>query len=213
MKLPKSVKVKDTVSLFMNKYSYKVVLVCPAASWFRGNDLDLVTLRLDEVKKNGKMPPWLKIKSPDDLKNCFDVCKALKGFSDYQIRIEHPLINFYTNNESSVEKLSALDPDRVKYVSRPNKSNPTLTEGTVIVKNLDFDFKIYLGRTRKSHLEFVEWAKNNKKIRLTKRVIEDLSRSSSWGGGYFYVKGESNLTMVKMFVGTEISKIEAVIKA
>lgn len=195
----------------MDTYQYKVVLVCPAASWFRGNDLAFVETKLGHL--GSATPPWLTLKNPGDKEFCFDLLSILKQFSNYDLRVEHPILNFYTNDTSQVEALTALDPTRVKYISMPNKQYPQLTKGTVIVKNLDFDYKVYLGRTRKPFIEFIVWASNNKKMRLTGKAKEDLSRTHSWGGSYFYVKGEQTLTMVKMFVGSEISKIETIIKA
>lgn len=196
----------------MDAYQYKVVLICPVASWFRGNDLAFVAVKLGQLGTS-QTPPWLTLKTPGDKEYCFDLLAVFTQFDSYDIRVEHPILNFYTNNSTHVEKLTALDPLRVKYVSMPNKQFPQLSKGTVIVKNLDFDYKVYLGRTRKPFVEFVVWALNNKKLRLTGKAKEDLTRTSSWGGSYFYVKGEQTLTMVKMFVGGEISKIETIIKA
>lgn len=213
MKLPQSVKIKDTVSLYLNKYQYKISLICPASNWFRGNDLDFVSNKLEDIKKGGYCPPWLKIKSGEDQQYCIDICKILKGFKDYDIRVEHPLLNLYTNDSNQVEKLANIDPERTKYVCMPNKNHPALGKNAVIVKRLNYDFKIYIGRTRKSYPEFVSWCAKNKNIRLTSRLRDDLSRNSSWGGSYFYVRGENTLTMVKMFIGSEISKIEQIIKA
>lgn len=214
MKLHKSVRIKDTVSLFMNAYQYKVVLVCAGANWFRGNDLDFVASKLQDLDSNNLTnPPWLKFKNDGDKEYCVDVFNAFKTLTDYEIRVEHPIINFYTNNKSHVELLTALDPERIKYICIPNKQNPSLEENTVIVKKLDYDYKVHIGRTRRSHADFISWANGSDKIRLTPRVTRDLNHTHSWGGGYFYVKGDKVLTMVKMFVGSEINKIERVIKA
>lgn len=213
MKIPQSVKVKDTVSLYLNKYQYKIVLIYPAANWFRENDLDTISAKLNNVRKGGRMPPWLKFKNVDDQQYCIDVCKILKDYTDYSVRVEQPLLNIYTNDQSQIEHLAKIDADRIKYICIPNKNHPSLKENTVIVKKLDYDFKVFVGRTRKSYPEFLGWCSKNKNIRLTSRLKSDLSRSNSYGGGYFYVRGENTLTMVKMFVGSEISKIEHIIKA
>jgi hypothetical protein len=197
----------------MNKYKYKIVLVCPVANWFRGNDLDHVLLKLNELSQTKNPAAWIKIKGPDDEEYCRNLHTSMKNLVDYELRVEHPLINIYTNNTQHLESLSALDASRVKYVSIPNKNNPDLVSNSVIVKKLDFDYKIHMGRTRQEYNNFLKWAENNKKIRLSKKLIRDLGKSSSWGGSYFYVKGESNLTMVRVFLGSDIAKIESVIKA
>ena len=197
----------------MNKYKYKIVLVCPVANWFRGNDLDNVSQKLLELDQSKPLPPWIKIRTADDKLFCCDLYKAMRSLTDYELRVEHPLINVYTNNTNHVETLALVDSTRVKYISIPNKSNPDLITNSVIVKNLDYDYKIHMGRTRQEYSNFIQWATNNNKIRLPKKVIRDLTKTNSWGGSYFYVKGANTLTMVRVFLGSDIAKIESVIKA
>ncbi len=212
MKLPKSIQIKDTVSLFSNKYQYKVVVVCPTANWFRNADLDLVATRLD-LLKDGEKPIWLKIKGQEDIDFSHALRKAILSFKDYNIRVEHPYVNFYTNDPKAVETLTAIDPKRINYISIPSKNNPSLQSGTVICKKIDFGFKVFLGKTTQNYSNFVQWTKNNDKVKLTKRAERDLSRDRSYGGSYIYVKDDKSMTMVRMFIGTSISKVESVIKA
>ena len=209
MKLPKSVLIKDTVSLFANKYKYKIVLVCPVSGWFRGNKLDFVLEKLNE----GVFPPWVKIKSQADIDYCFSLQQLMTTLSDYEIRVESPRINFYTNNAADIEKLAALDADRVKFICLPNKASPNLVEDSVIVKTLDYGFRVHLGSSKSSYINFVKWCDGNEKVRLPKRAKQDLSKNFSWGGGYFYVKDEKTLTIVRLFLNNVITKVETVIKA
>lgn len=209
MKLPKSVLIKETVSLFANKYKYKIVLVCPVAGWFRGNKLDFVLEKLNE----GVFPPWVKIKTQADVDYCFALQQLMTTLSDYELRIESPRINFYTNTSANIEKLAALDEDRIKFICLPNKTSPNLEENTVIVKTLDYNYKIHLSATKQDYQSFLNWCDGNDKLRLPARVKKDLGRRNSWGGGYFYVKDDKTLTMVRMFLGAVISKVETVIKA
>ncbi len=122
MKLPKSVLIKETVSLFANKYKYKIVLVCPVAGWFRGNKLDYVLEKLNE----GNFPSWVKIKSKEDLEYCFKLRDLMTTLGDYELRIESPRINLYTNDNTTVEKLASLDEQRVKFICLPNRNSPVL---------------------------------------------------------------------------------------
>jgi len=214
VKIAKSILIKDTLSLFSNKYKYKVVLLCPLASWFRGNELTNVAERIEDLKNRGVHPQWTKLKLPDDIAFTKQILKTLESFGqNYDLRIEQPFINFYTNEPSYVEKFANISPERVKYVSMPNKNNPDLVAKSVIVKKLDFDYKIFMGRTRKNYADFVAWSEGNKKVKLTPTVKKHLLRDRSWGGSYFYVKGEQTLTLVKLFLGSDIAKIDNVIKA
>jgi hypothetical protein len=209
MKLPKSVLIKETVSLFANKYKYKIVLVCPIAGWFRGNKLDYVLEKLNE----GHFPSWVKIKTKEDLEYCFKLRDLMSTLGDYELRIESPRINLYTNDSTTIEKLASLDDQRVKFICLPNRTSPVLEKDNVIVKTLDYKYKIHIGATRQDYQSFLNWSDGNDKLRLTKRIKKDLGKGFSWGGGYFYVKDDKTLTMVRMFLGNVISRIETVIKA
>ena len=122
-------------------------------------------------------------------------------------------IFFHTSKFIDVEKIAKIDSDRVKYVSLPNAGTETVLDNhKVIVKNLDFDYKVTMGRTRQNFSEFVAWCEDKDKIRMPKRAKRDLSKSACWGGSHFYVKDDKMLTMVKMFVGGYIHSVESVVK-
>lgn len=195
--------------MFANKYKYKIVLVCPVAGWFRGNRLDFVLEKLNE----GVFPPWVKIKTPADVDYCYKLRDLMTTLSDYVLRIESPRINLYTNDTATIEKVAALDENRVKFICLPNRTSPELAVDTVIVKTLDYNYKVHLSATKQNYQSFLTWSAGNNKLRLTKRVQLDLSKQSSWGGSYFYVKDAKTLTVVRMFLGAAINKIETVIKA
>ncbi len=211
MKLNTKIQVKATKRLFMDKYQYKIVLVCPVANWFRGSNLDYVKekLRLIEGKELPlDTPLWNKLKTKEDVDYCLKLGTLMQQMSNFEIRVEHPLLSFYTNNFDDIVILCNADIDRVKYVTKPTES---LEKNTVYLPKINYGFKVTMGRTRSSYDSFINWAKDNNKIKLTKSVISDLSSSRSWGGNYFYVKDEKALTMVKMFLGAEISRIDRVI--
>jgi hypothetical protein len=128
---------------------------------------------------------------------------------DYDIRVETPWVSIYTNNINDINYLIKLDEDNVKYVSSPDSS---LEVGTIVMPKMPFDYRITLGKTTKSHSEFIEWASAMNKLRLTKSCIRALERPRSWGGTHFYVKGDNVLLMAKMHLGGSISKIERIVK-
>lgn len=209
MRLPKSLQIKETVSLYAKKYQYKVVLVTPVAYIFRGNDLEFAAKCIE----SRHFPSWTKIKSEEDIEYSAKVLEVLKSLNnDYTIRVENPRLNFYSNDPLAVETLVNLDESNIKYITIPYKSSPKLNSDSVIVKKLDYDYKITIGRTRRDHSSFLAWADGNEKIKLTKKCERELKRSQSWGGFYFYVRGEKTLTMVRMFLGSDIAKTETVLK-
>jgi hypothetical protein len=212
MKLPQSIQTKQTTKLFNNKYKYKIVLVSKAAGWFRGCNFERVTEGL-LLQSDPNADKWLIKLTSDEQVYTLWLKATLEKLSNYEIRVENPFISFYTNTKEDVEKLAKLDSDRVKYVCLPAAGTENvLDQGTIIVKNLDFAYKVTMGRTRQNFNEFVQWCEGKDKIRMPKRAKADLSKSKCWGGSHFYVKDEKTLTMVKMFVGGFIHSVESVVK-
>lgn len=199
----------------MDKYQYKAVLVCPVASWFRGGNLDFAKeklLLIDAKKLPLDTPLWSKLKTQQDLDFCIKLEYILSKLSNFDIRVEHPLLSFYTNTFDDMVTVSNVDVFRTKYVSQPGTTlQPKLEKNTIFLPKIDYGFRVTMGKTRTNYASFIEWAKNNNKVKLTNNAIRDLGRDRSWGGCYFYVKDEKSLTLVKMFLGSEIGRIDRVI--
>jgi len=211
MKLDPSIVIKPTSKLFFNKYKYKIVVVNKGSSWFRGNDLDHVEQRLGNTTSS---LTWERNLDKTDREYNQKLLLLFRQCNDYELRIENPYLSFYTNTEKDVGKLAKIDVLKVKYAVMPDaKSQLILNQHTVIVKRLDFAYKVSMGRTTQEFVSFINWCEDNPKIRMPRRVKQDLAKSYSWGGGHFYVKDEKTLLMVKMFVGSWINKVEQVVKA
>lgn len=212
MKLNQKIQVKRTKKLFDNTYKYKAVFICLFSGFFRGNNLEFAQQKLKDVKKTGRYPLWAKKASSSDVEYALEIYKTLSKMKDYTLRIESPIISFYSNDLSDIKTITELDLEAVKYVSMP-ESTQSMDKDTVYVRNLDYGFKVTMGRTTQSHSNFISWINANpQKIRMPKRCLEDLERGHSWGGGYFYVKDDKTLTMVKMFLGNSIARVDNVVK-
>ncbi len=199
----------------MDKYQYKTVLVCPVASWFRGVNLEYVREKLLDIEDKPvplDTPLWSNLRNKKDLEYCLKLEHALSTIKDFSVRVEHPLISLYSNNINDIVSISNIDPERVKYVSKPgDEVRPKLEKNTVFLPKIKYGFKITLGKSTRSHENFVSWAAKSEHVKLTKSCIRDLSRSKSWGGSYFYAKDERSITMVRMFLTAEINRIDRVI--
>lgn len=207
------VKIKHSQRLFENQYRYKAVVVCPGGHWFRGNNLDFAQDMLDGWTKGDLQKyQWLKIKGPADYQYCVDLLKILKKTGDYRLRIEHPLLSFYSNNYNDIVSIANLDIKKTKYVAEP-PNNTDITEGEIILKRIDYGFKVTIGATRQNFRNFVEWSEQSKKVKMTKGCKTALLKDRSWGGSYFYVKDEHTMTLIKMFIGSDIARVDKVIKA
>lgn len=205
MKFPPSIKTKFTTRVFNNKYKYKAVIISKGTHLFRGNNLESVK---ESIKVSSKL-------TQDDQAFILNLYVFFKKAEEYSIRIESPLLSFYTNSANDLEKIVKLDPSKIKYVSYPKPgSEALLDDKKIIVKNLDFEFKVTMGATRQDYTNFVSWCEDKQlKIKLPKRAQKQLARDKSWGGYYFYVKDEKTLTMVKVFLGGYIQSVEQLVKA
>lgn len=209
MRLPQQIKSKITSKLYYNKYKYKVVLLTSTASWFRSKNFEFTAKKIVTGE-----PYYLDQKTPAEKQYAQELLELFTKLEDYDLRVENPLLSFYTNNEKDALKVAKVDANRTKYVSYPSTDSEHLLEyNTVILKRLDYGFKITMAQCPNDVSNFVQWCENNNKVRLTERAKRDLNKPRSWGGSHFYVKDDKTLTMVKMFLGSYISKIERVVKA
>ena len=206
-------KYKETRSLFLRKYQYKIALVCSSATLFRGGDIDNVIMELAkiDIKYPEHFSYWAsRIKSTEDLEYVRSLCQDFKKITDYDLRVEQPIINIYTNNIKTVKLFEKKYSDTVKFISKPAEDG-VLTSDTIIMNKMNFDYRVTMGATKQKYSTFVEWAENNAKIKLTKSCTRDLNLGRSWGGTHFYVTGDNNLLMTKMHLGGTISKVQRII--
>ena len=196
----------------MDEYAYKAVLVVPGAHWFRSNDLDGVSKRIRALKRGGSpyKSGFITIKNEDDLQYIEKLVKVLKQMTDFNIRVEIPLVSVYTNLPTDIDKLCSLDSERVKYISKPPSQG--LDKNIVVMNRTGWDFKITLGPTSQNYSNFVEWAENGKDlVKLTGSAKRALMRDSHWGGSHFYAKNDKAVTMTRAFLGDTISRVDQVV--
>jgi hypothetical protein len=210
MKFLKNYNVKHSTRLFQGKYKYKIVFTSGVAGWFRGNSVG--NIRQSYERKDSYYHN--KTANPIELTHALKMSDVLETMEDWNARVETPFVSIYLNNERDLESIVKNCKDRVKYVEIPDpKSQDLLTQGFVLVKKLDFKFRVSLGISNQNHCDFVHWCENNPKIRMPKRAKRDLTRDGNTGGGFFYVKDEKSLTMVKMFLGRTITRVETVVQS
>lgn len=205
--------IKTTKSLFRGIYQYKIVLKCAGAAYFRSGDMNNTLAELskvDVISQNVKRR--YGIKTQEDLAYALLLQKSLKKLSDIEVRVESPFVTVYSNSRAEIDTLANLDKDNVKYISVPPAAH-SLTEGTIILPKVPYEFRVTLGKTTHNNEAFVSWADNNPKLKLTNSCRRDLCKDRSWGGTYFYISGDNNLLMAKMHLGGSINKVERIIKA
>jgi hypothetical protein len=181
------------------------------AAWFRGNNTDHADQMLKKYASDD-LPKYqcLNIKNPTDYLYSVEVLNLLKSFSDYDLRIEQPLLSFYTNHLDSAVTMANLDVSRTKYMCGP-PDNVVINTGEIILKRVPFTYKVTLGKTKKNYSSFVDWSAKINKIKMTKTCKTNLCKDRSRGGFYFYVKDDATMSMVKMFVNSDILRIDKII--
>ncbi len=210
MKFLKSHNVKYSTKLFQNKNKYKVVFTSGVAGWFRGSNVE----RINKFYHSNDDLYYSRRASSSDKNRAHKLASTLAAIENWQSRVETPTVSIYINTEKDLEAIVNVCKNEIKYIEIPDPNHVnSLTEGTILVKKLNFGFKVTLGVSGQCHANFVQWCENNPKIRLPKRAAKDLSKDRSSGGGFFYVKDEKSLTMVKMFLGRTITKVETVVQA
>lgn len=185
--------VKTTKKLYKGKYQYNIVLVCAFSHVFRGHDSDTYINRISREERLFKhTATW---RSPADLAYTMEIYNTLTSMDDYCTRVEFPAVTIYTTNYSDIIALREINVANVRCISMPHAN---LLVGTVYMPTLNYEFCVTIGRTKKPYLDFLEWADEINKLRITNGCRAMLLQSASYGGGRFYVTGDNMLLMCRM---------------
>lgn len=206
---------KETKKLYHGKYQYKIVLICPGVSAFRGNNLDQTFVKLSNLSIHPNTDTLYShrlyssiVRQQSEIVYLFDLYDCFTKMIDYTVRVESPWLSVYSNNEDDIESLKSINENRVKVIYRPLIS---LNKGE-IVSSLPYDYKVTIKSQRENQDSFVDWAKQFDTIRLTYTCADILTNGRVWPiESYFYVRGEKTLTMAKLHLGGLIQRIEKIV--
>lgn len=205
---------KETTKLYQGKYQHRIVLVCYGAGMFRGGNLNTIFKRLSEVEVGPPSyswqtyPPPVPVRNQADLNYLFDVYSCLSRMEDFTVRVENPWLSIYTNDEKDIRALRLIDSTRVKAIYQPAAQ---LEEG-VCVSSLPYDFKVFVKPNDAGHDSFIEWAESNDNIKLTKSVVHSLKGFRRSNQSYFYVSGDKNLTMARIYLGGLVKRVDRIVR-
>jgi hypothetical protein len=203
---------KKTNKLFLDKYRYKIVLISKLATTFRGRDIEDAAEKIAYWRENKTFPGWVYNGVASDLDRAFNIVKAFQKVSDYKLMVSSPFLTFYTDKFDDFKQVSKELFDYIKYISMPEDTRPVLEKNTVYLKRIDYDFKITLTHRVPNNESFFKWCTGNDKIRMPRRCRDHVRRGWRSGDSYFYVKDAKTLSMVQMFLGSNIQRIDRVIK-
>jgi hypothetical protein len=216
MNLLQKVPVKYTSRLFHNKFACKVVVKTVASSLFRGKNLEKVKDVIDcpsllnsYIVNSSTAKKFVDTEGGVNFLN--DLYKNLLNLSEYHIRVEYPFISIYVHDTSIVNSIiEDIGTYKIKYVSIP-RDGIAIPKDTVLCKHIKFKYKVHIGPTTSNYNSFLEWAEKTSNVRITNSLKKKLSRNRSYEQSFVYVKDEKTLTMVKIFLGNCITKIDSVL--
>jgi len=196
----------------LDKFRYKIVLVSRLAGTFRGGNIEDAAEKIIYYKENRVFPGWIYNGVDSDLDRAFNIMKSLQKVNDFKLMVSNPFLTFYTDNLDDFKQVSKELFDYIKYVSMPENTRPVLEKNTVYLKRINYDFKITITQRVPNNESFFNWCKDNDKIRMPRRCSDHVRRGWRSGDSYFYVKDAKTLSMVQMFLGSNIQRIDRVIK-
>ena len=196
----------------MDLYRYKIVLVSKLATTFRGRDIEDAAEKISHWRENKTFPGWVYNGVASDLDRAYNIVKAFQKVSDYKLMVSSPFLTFYTDKFDDFKQVSKELFGYVKYISMPEDANSVLEKNKVYLKRVDYDFKITITQRVPNNESFFKWCTGNDKIRMPRRCRDHIRRGWRSGDSYFYVKDAKTLSMVQMFLGSNIQRIDQVIK-
>lgn len=214
MSLLTDLKTAYTQRLFKNKYSYKisrnVIYSKNVQRYIRKLDFVKPLELLEKLRQNPLNVHYSEAHVADSI----ETIKLISSFdpSEYKL-VGNFNLTLLTNNKEYVEKLAALDKLFLTHLSIPY-DGVELQPGQIVRKTISHKYVVYLTPyIKKDMSSFLNWATDNPNIRLTYKTSRELKLGISlWGNGYFYVKNDKAMTMVKLMLGQYISKVDTVVK-
>jgi hypothetical protein len=197
--------IHNTTQLYYNKYVNKIVLETETAYMFRGNNHDVITSNIHYVTNTSEqrynLPRGLNDNDILLAKRLLKILKKEK--SSYSVRVEQPLLTFYSNNDKFINKIIAVSNGYIRKQCKPNSvaiADYLLANTNIlIVKNYEFKFKLKLKRCD-SIKPFMEWASQ---LPHKIKVVNTTQR-----GAWCYVADDKTLNMCKLYLGNNIRRID-----
>ena len=205
--------------LFWDKYAYKLGVYNSATHIFRNKRLETARTAIDGLELAQSQGHPLRIKfhrysqrETDISENDFHDLKVLithfQDNEDFMLRCEGSRLGVYSNNVNWLKTIGRKlkDPPWLWEPTMPNMEKNTI----VVNKPVDYEFKAYLNGTADPN--FADYCLNNKdNIRAGDRLIRDLKQERNLKGKYIYVKNDSILTIVRLFLNDNIMRIDKLV--
>ena len=212
----------ETTKLFYDQYLYKLTVVNPLASIFRGKNLTYARQQLDklqlqyETKSNLALYYAYGARTINLSEQDFTAAKILlvefNMHKDYTLRIENPRMAIYSNNKKWINMLLEK-PLITTEIWAPSSDNINLLiKNNIIITDENFDYNYKITLKEKVNTQFYDWLINNShKVKIGDTCLRCIKRGDYVRGFYFYLKGEKTLSIVNLMIGGEIARIDNIV--
>jgi hypothetical protein len=163
-------------------------------------------------KSVDKFPPYIWSGEKSDYDKSLLIARTFKTAGhEYKVMVSSPFVSYYTDNEDDFKGTSKILKHLIKYVSIPSETTPVLEKNTIYLKRINYDYKVTISNRIDNNESFFNWCRDNEKIRMPERCQRHVKRGYRVGDSYFYVKDAKSLSMVQMFIGSNIQRIDRVV--
>ena len=211
MNLPK----QTTSKLFFGKWPYKIRCVC-AGSWMIKRLGIPQTVDYCTVNSKG-----VRFSSSIDKVKLLKFLNAVDPFLDkeIQIRVEGGIFSIYCKDDTLFDRMSKELSSWISMIYTPATTEEAdfminATNKRVLCNNLPFDkyrYKVYIKQNMpvSARASFKTWSKHyTEKIKSTGAASNWFNGVNSYNPLVIYVLDQPTLSMVGLFLGSNLSKVE-----
>jgi hypothetical protein len=212
----------ETTKLFYDQYLYKLTVVNPLVSIFRGKNLTYARQQLDKLQLQYETNSILAFSFHYGARVIqlteqeFTAAKILLAefnmHKNYTLRIESPRMAIYSNNKKWVNTLLEKPIVTTEFWEPNNASINLLIKNNIIITDQYFNYNYKITLKEKVNTQFYNWLINNShKVKIGDTCLECIKNGDYVRGFYFYLKGEKTLSIVNLMIGGEIARIDNIV--
>lgn len=209
-----------TVKLFYDKFLYRVTFILGCASIFRDKNLPYARQQIDILQQKYDTNSPLTVnyfRRENTITEADFLCakylyNEFSNSREYTLRIEHPRLNIYTNDEAWCDSLIKSGFKAVEYAKPDIENLAKILEGNTIIvaKPFPYSHKITLDHT--VDRSFYNWIMANRdKIKIGNVCLESIKEGNYCRGYYFYIRDERILQLVNLMIGPSISRVDKIV--
>lgn len=205
---------KKTKKLFYDKYVYKIVVITPLASMFRGASIENTLAELDHFLRSmeyqGETTKTVGSRwnsrnvTIQEVRRDLALVHLLSSESDYFVRVEGDLLSIYSSDENIIDTGSELYDGHVREVWRPEndkiKDFLLSTPKQIIRAEYSHKYKVTVNGLPDPST-FKQWAEKIPKLKI-------MAKNDYYIGGYFYVADQKTLSLCRIFLGDKIRRVD-----